>query len=232
MDRIDKILAQTLSVSRAEILRLIRAKRITVNGSFIKSGSHKVTENDTICFDDSPLSLLRHKRYFMMNKPTDVVCANNDASYPSVTTLLDEPSAHLLHAAGRLDVDTTGLVLLTDDGQWSHKITSPKKQCSKVYIAELKVPLEESLIEIFKNGIMLKQEKVPTAPAELEILDSHTAKLTIFEGKYHQVKRMFAAVDNRVLNLTRVKIGELELDTTLNPGEYRALTVEEIALFN
>ncbi|SES83214.1 16S rRNA pseudouridine(516) synthase RsuA [Thorsellia anophelis] len=232
MERVDKILAQTLSVSRAEIQRLIRAKRITINGSHIKSSSHKISFDDAVCLDDSLIKLLCNTRYFMLNKPVGLVCANNDSSYPSVTSLLDEPSAYSLHAAGRLDVDTTGLVLLTDDGQWSHRITSPKKLCSKVYIAEVKAPLDESLVAIFKAGIMLNQEKFPTAPADLEILTPYTAKLTIYEGKYHQVKRMFAAVNNRVINLQRIKIGNLALDESLGLGEYRMLTQDEIALFN
>lgn len=232
--RLDKFLAYALTISRNEVNRLIRAKRVTVNDEFVKSGAIKLLDTDIIKFDDVALSnnIASPNRYFILHKPLGYVCANDDANYPSVTVLLNEPSAHLLHSAGRLDVDTTGLVLLTDDGNWSHRITSPKNLCQKVYIAELKVPLKESDIEAFAAGLQLHKEKTLTAPAKLEILSEKTAKVTISEGRYHQVKRMFAAVGNRVLSLHRLQIGSIALDDSLPEGEYRELTQAEIDEFN
>lgn len=231
MERIDKTLAHALSISRAEVQRLIRAKRIVVNNNFVKSASEKISEQDVVLLDDNIINIPRSKRYFMLNKPEGYVCANADSTHPSITTLLDEPSAYLLHSAGRLDVDTTGLVLLTDDGEWSHKITSPKKKCPKQYLVTVKAPLDNALIDMFRAGLQLNQEKALTAPADLIILDEYTATITIHEGKYHQVKRMFAAVNNRVIQLKRLQIGQLCLDNSLEEGEYRALTEEEINLF-
>jgi 16S rRNA pseudouridine516 synthase len=134
-----------------------------------------------------------------------------------------------LHAAGRLDLDTTGLVLLTDDGKWSHRITSPKHHCKKVYVVTVEQPLCIELIDIFKNGIQLKNEKSLTKPAKLNIIDDFHAELTISEGRYHQVKRMFAAVNNHVVQLHRKQIGKVTVD--IPEGEYRPLTQTEIESF-
>jgi 16S rRNA pseudouridine516 synthase len=133
-----------------------------------------------------------------------------------------------LHIAGRLDVDTTGLVLITSDGQWSHKITSPKKDCGKRYLVELAEPIDDSLIQVFADGVELRNEDELTKPALLDIIDSTHVRLTISEGKYHQVKRMFAAVGNRVVNLHREAVGDIELNTDLAAGEWRFLTDAEM----
>ena len=134
-----------------------------------------------------------------------------------------------MHIAGRLDIDTTGLVLITTDGQWSHKITSPKKDCGKCYLVTLTDELDASLVETFAQGVELRNEDGLTKPAVLEIIDSHHARLTITEGKYHQVKRMFAAVGNKVVGLHRESVGKIVLDDDLAPGEWRYLTDEEVA---
>jgi 16S rRNA pseudouridine516 synthase len=141
---------------------------------------------------------------------------------------MDIEKVDTLHIAGRLDADTTGLVLITSDGQWSHKITSPKKDCGKRYLVELAEPVEQGLITEFAAGIALRNEDGLTKPAILEIVEPCLVRLTISEGKYHQVKRMFAAVGNRVVNLHRESIGEIELDAELALGEWRFLTDEEI----
>ncbi|WP_049097636.1 16S rRNA pseudouridine(516) synthase RsuA, partial [Klebsiella michiganensis] len=133
------------------------------------------------------------------------------------------------HAAGRLDIDTTGLVLMTDDGQWSHRITSPRHHCEKTYLVTLENPLDESTAEQFAKGVQLHNEKDLTKPAVLEVVTPTEVRLTISEGRYHQVKRMFAAVGNHVVGLHRERIGDIALDASLAPGEYRPLTAEEIA---
>ena len=145
--------------------------------------------------------------------------------------LLEEVNAEKLHIAGRLDCDTTGLLLLTDDGQWSHRVTSPKHKCEKTYRVWLDDPIADDVAEQFAEGVMLRGEKAETLPAQMDVVDEKEVLLTIHEGKYHQVKRMFAAVGNKVVGLHRETVGELVLDETLEPGEYRELTAEEIALF-
>jgi len=134
-----------------------------------------------------------------------------------------------LHAAGRLDIDTTGLVLLTDDGQWSHRITSPRHHCEKTYRVTLESPISDDTAAQFTAGVQLHNEKSLTKPAQLEVITPTDVRLTLSEGRYHQVKRMFAAVGNRVIELHRERIGDIVLDEDLEPGEYRALTEDEIA---
>ncbi|WP_114191888.1 16S rRNA pseudouridine(516) synthase RsuA [Edaphovirga cremea] len=227
--RLDKFLSQQLGISRALIIRELRAKRVTVDGEIVKSGSLKLTPEQVVEFDGNPLHQQVGSRYFMLNKPQGYVCSTDDPDHPTVLYFMDEPVAYKLHAAGRLDIDTTGLVLMTDDGQWSHRITSPKHHCEKTYLVTLEQPLAEDTAAQFTAGVQLHNEKNLTKPAQLEKIDDHVVRLTISEGRYHQVKRMFAAVGNRVVGLHRERIGEIALDDDLAPGEYRALTAEEIA---
>ncbi|MNH26135.1 Ribosomal small subunit pseudouridine synthase A [compost metagenome] len=167
----------------------------------------------------------------MLHKPEGYVCSNEDPDHATVFQLLDEPAMGKLHVVGRLDLDTTGLVLITDDGQWSHRITSPRHECAKTYHVWLADPVSEDAISLFADGVFLRNEEDKTRPAQLELLGECEALLTIHEGKYHQVKRMFAAIGNKVVGLHREQIGELVLDEELAPGEYRELTPEEIAQF-
>nr|WP_256717955.1 16S rRNA pseudouridine(516) synthase RsuA [Shewanella sp. UCD-KL12] len=201
---------------------------VTCDGVVIKDSSFKVKETQTVCLDGDVISIVG-PRFLMLNKPLDTICATYDEVHPTVIDLLDIEKPDDLHIAGRLDIDTTGLVLITTDGQWSHKITSPKKDCGKSYLVKLVEELDTGLIETFSQGIQLKSEDGLTKPAVLEIIDAHTARLTITEGKYHQVKRMFAAVGNKVVGLHRESVGEICLDDDLEPGEWRYLTDEEIA---
>jgi 16S rRNA pseudouridine516 synthase len=180
-------------------------------------------------YDGNPLTQQHGPRYFMLNKPEGYVCSTDDPDHPTVLYFLDEPVAHKLHAAGRLDIDTTGLVLMTDDGQWSHRITSPRHHCEKTYLVTLESPVSDDTAEHFAKGVQLHNEKDLTKPAVLEVITPTEVRLTISEGRYHQVKRMFAAVGNHVVGLHRERIGAIELDPDLAPGEYRPLTEEEIA---
>jgi 16S rRNA pseudouridine516 synthase len=175
----------------------------------------------------------------MLHKVADTICSNVDEGYPSVLNFLDVDKAFDLHIAGRLDADTTGLVLITDDGRWSHNVISPKKECQKVYRVWLRTPItvEKSvaLIEQFSQGIQLQGESSLTKPAILTLVTDtdvdNEVLLTITEGRYHQVKRMFAAVGNRVIGLHREQIGALKL-ADLAPGEWRNLTEDEVTLFH
>lgn len=203
---------------------------IEVDGEIVRSASFSVGDDNNVEFNGRPLRL-QGPRYFMLNKPQGFVCSHVDDFNPTVFVLFDEVSPEKMHVAGRLDSDTTGLTLLTDDGQWSHRITSPRHVCEKVYFVETADPIVAENIAQFEAGVQLNGEEGLTRPAKLEIVGEREGVLTITEGKYHQVKRMFAAVGNRVVGLHRERVGTLELDEDLEPGQYRPLTAEEIASF-
>ena len=228
--RLDKFLAHHLGISRTIVNKELKAKKVTVDGEIIKSGAYQLSPEQIVEYDDYEITPVTNNRYFMLNKPQGYVCSTEDPDHPTILYFIDEPMPEKLHAAGRLDLDTTGLVLLTDDGKWSHRITSPKHHCEKIYLVTVERPLTADLIEIFNNGIQLKSEKSLTKPAKLNIIDDFHAELTISEGRYHQVKRMFAAVDNHVVALHRKQIGNIKVD--IPEGEYRPLTQDEINSFN
>ncbi|UFN59232.1 16S rRNA pseudouridine(516) synthase RsuA [Microbulbifer celer] len=225
--RLDKAIAQVTDLSRTDVKRAAREGRISVNNEVVTDTAKKVLESDTLYLDDEPL-LEPGPRYFALNKPLGYVCATKDGEHPTVLDLLEEPNKHKLHIAGRLDIDTTGLVLITDDGQWSHRVTSPRHQCDKTYYALLAEPIEDNAVAKFAKGIWLNNEKTRTKPAKLEILFRNEVRVTISEGRYHQVKRMFAALGNRVLELHRERVGDIVLEEDLQEGEYRVLTDDEI----
>ncbi|MEC6814721.1 16S rRNA pseudouridine(516) synthase RsuA [Photobacterium toruni] len=228
--RLDKFLGTTLGITRREAGKLLRDKMIEVDGEIVRSASFSVGDDNNVEFNGRPLRL-QGPRYFMLNKPQGFVCSHVDDFNPTVFVLFDEVSPEKMHVAGRLDSDTTGLTLLTDDGQWSHRITSPRHVCEKVYFVETADPIVAENIAQFEAGVQLNGEEGLTRPAKLEIVGEREGVLTITEGKYHQVKRMFAAVGNRVVGLHRERVGALELDEDLEPGQYRPLTAEEIASF-
>ncbi|MGL5394692.1 16S rRNA pseudouridine(516) synthase RsuA [Shewanella cutis] len=226
--RLDKFICESTSLTRSLAKKAMHRGDITCDGIVIKDAGFKVLEGMQVCLDGEPISLVG-ERYLMLNKPVDTICSTIDEVYPSVLSLLDIEKPETLHIAGRLDADTTGLVLITSDGKWSHRITSPKKDCGKGYLVTLAEPVDESLIAIFAAGVALKNEDGLTKPAMLQIIEPQLVRLTITEGKYHQVKRMFAAVGNHVVGLHRESIGKIELDSDLALGEWRYLTTEEIA---
>ncbi len=225
--RLDKFLCDALGATRKEATKIIKSGEVTVNGTMIKSGAHKLTEQCNVAWQTREI-IRQGAKYIMLYKPQGFVCSHEDGFNHTVFVLLDEVKTEKLHFAGRLDVDTTGLVLITDDGQWSHRITSPKHKCSKQYRVWLADPVTNDYVTRFQEGIELRNERAATLPAQLEIIDSHEVLLTITEGKYHQVKRMFAALGNKVEVLHRERIGSIELDETLQPGEYRYLTKQEV----
>lgn len=229
--RLDKFLAENTGLTRSQAAKELKAGAVTVNGDIVKSGAIKISEQDEICYDGEPLEWVVAGQYFMLNKPQGCVCSHDETDYPSVYQFFDYPLSTRLHTAGRLDADTTGLVLLTDDGKWSHRITSPKHHCEKTYLVTLADPVEDFYAEQLQAGILLRGEKTPTLPAELEILDDYNVNLTIREGRYHQVKRMFAALGNKVVALHRWRVGDVILDENLDEGEFRPLTPAEIGSF-
>ena len=227
--RLDKFISQQLKISRAIAHREIRGQRVTVNGEIVRDTAFKLLPDHEVVYDGNVLQMQTGPRYFMLNKPQGYVCSTDDPDHPTIIYFIEESMSFKLHAAGRLDIDTTGLVLLTDDGQWSHRITSPRHHCEKTYRVTLESPVSDDTAAQFTAGVQLHNEKSLTKPAQLEVITPTDVRLTLSEGRYHQVKRMFAAVGNRVLELHRERIGDIVLDADLEPGEYRALTEEEIA---
>lgn len=229
--RLDKFIAEQTGLTRSQAAKALKNGVVSVNEEIEKSGARKVSAEDTIRYEGELLEWLEGGQYFMLYKPQGYVCSHDDGEYPTVFQFFDYPLMNKLHTAGRLDVDTTGLVLLTDDGQWSHRITSPKHHCEKTYLVTLADPVEAFYAQQLAEGILLRGEKEPCLPAKMEILDDYNVNLTISEGRYHQVKRMFAALGNKVEALHRWRIGDIVLDESLEEGEYRALSDKEIGSF-
>ncbi|MFC3033164.1 16S rRNA pseudouridine(516) synthase RsuA [Pseudoalteromonas fenneropenaei] len=225
--RLDKFLSHLAELPRTKVKAGIKRGFAKVNGETIDSFDFSVQASDEVTWHDKVLSYLG-KRYFMLHKPKGYVCANSDELHPTVFELLDEPNLKDFHIAGRLDIDTTGLVIITNDGDWSHQMTSPKHEKFKTYLIETRDPLTEEAVQQLREGVQLHGEKQLTKPAEAEILASYQLRLKIAEGKYHQVKRMLAAVGNKVVELHRESIGLIELDSQLSEGEYRPLKESEI----
>ena len=225
--RLDKYLATVTDYSRSDARKLLKSGRVTVAGEPVADPRCEVEPTSEVAVDGEVLRPAL-PRYFMLNKPPGYVSATKDRQHLTVMELLDEDNIDQLHIAGRLDIDTTGLLLITDDGQWSHRVMAPGSDCKKTYLLETEDPITPEAVERIEQGIKLDGELRPTLPATMELIDEHTARLTISEGKYHQVKRMLAAVGNKVDFLHRERVGGIVLDEDLEPGEYRALTEAEV----
>lgn len=228
--RLDKFICDCTELTRSQAGKIIRQGLVTIDQQLCKQPATQVTAAQQIALDGEILQIIG-LRYFVMHKPAGYVCSTDDPDHHTVFALMDEPLQSRLHTVGRLDLDTTGLLLITDDGLWSHQISSPKHECAKTYRAWLADPVDASAIELFAEGVMLRGEKLPTKPAQLVIENPHECLLTIHEGRYHQVKRMFAAIGNKVEKLHREQIGSFTLSDDLPEGSYRALTPDEVAAF-
>jgi 16S rRNA pseudouridine516 synthase len=227
--RIDRYISNNSGYSRSDVKKLIKHKRVTVDDAIVAGSSTAVNDDAVVAVDGEVISAVG-ERYFMLYKPAGYLSANADSQQPVVMDLMDEDTVGL-QIAGRLDGDTTGLLLITSDGQWNHRVTSPNKVVGKTYLVKTAEPISSATVGRFAEGVYLRYEDTTTKPAELVIVDSHVARLTIHEGKYHQVKRMFASEGNKVVGLHREAIGGLQLDATLVAGQYRALSPAEVALF-
>lgn len=226
--RLDKFVCKSTALTRPDAEAQIRQGRVQVNGIVVVSERTQVHENNHITLDDAALSP-RPFRYMLLHKPANTVCSNVDEAYPSLFNGTGISHTDELHVAGRLDADTTGLVLITDDGRWSFEIIRPDRLCEKVYRVGLSRPIADDVATRFAEGILLQGEAKPTQPAKLEVVNSTEVLLTITEGRYHQVKRMFAAVGNRVQSLHREQVGSVRLD--ISEGQWRYLTFEEVRSF-
>ena len=226
--RLDKYISNATDLSRTDVKKLIKSGLVSVDDETAKSGSQKVTDDQKIAIEGSTIQLMT-TRYFMMNKPAGVVSATKDHTNPTALDLIYEHRNDQLQIAGRLDIDTTGLLLITDDGQWNHIVTSPRTDCKKIYAVELENAVNEDYHKKLAAGIALEGEKRRCLPATMQVIDDHHIQLSISEGKYHQVKRMITSLGNEVVSLHRLQIGGIALDPELEPGDYRPLTEEEIA---
>ncbi len=226
--RLDQFIAASTELSRKEAKRAIGAGRVEVDGEACTSANTKIPLTVRVTLDGKPCQL-PGERYLMLNKPAGVVSATQDSEHPTALDLLPGDLAHRLHIAGRLDLDTTGLLLLTTDGQWSHRLTSPRVECPKTYRVSLAEPITTDAVGQLEAGVLLRNDPSPTRPARVRVVEACLIELTIAEGRYHQVKRMLAAVGNHVQALHRSRIGAIALDPELAPGEFRELTPEEVA---
>jgi 16S rRNA pseudouridine516 synthase len=227
--RLDKLISNSTTFTRSQARIAIRGGKVKIDGVIFKNAAQQVTEESNVEYMGVAINKPQ-PRYIMVNKPTGVVCANKDKDHVTIFDSLFLPRLDTLHVAGRLDIDTTGLVIITDDGQWLHQITSPKHDYKKVYLVDLDSPITEKQIRILEEGVQLKKEKKRSLPAKIEIIEDQIIKITISEGKYHQVKRMMAAVGNHVVKLHRESIASIKLDESLEEGQWRELTEAEINL--
>lgn len=223
--RLDKFICKSTAFTKAQAIAYIDQGDVTVNGDVITEIATQVHENNNVTLAGEVLSP-RPFRYLLMHKPANTICSNIDEVYPSLFNYLDIERPQELHIVGRLDADTTGLVLVTDDGRWSFNITSPSKLCTKVYRVKLRQSIDLNAKQLFAQGIKLQGETQLTAPATLTIINEKLVLLAITEGKFHQVKRMFASIGNKVIGLHRETIGSVTLD--VNEGQWRYLTIDEI----
>lgn len=226
MERLDKLLSASGAYSRSEARMLIRAGRVDVNGAAARSPEEKYDAGAAICVDGQPVTCARF-RYVMLHKPAGVLSATEDRTQKTVLDLLPRELQRLdLFPVGRLDKDVTGLLLLTNDGALAHRLTGPKHHVPKVYRAALDADVDEADAAAFREGLVLSDGTV-CRPAELLRDGARRALITVYEGKYHQVKRMFAARGKHVLALHRLRMGPLALDDTLFAGQWRELTGAE-----
>lgn len=230
--RLDKYLCDAGVGTRSEVKKYIKSGRITINGAVEKDSARKISV-DTVCFDGKEIRYEKY-RYYMLNKPAGCVSATNDKLSDTVIDLLSGENTKDLFPVGRLDKDTVGLLLITNDGQLAHEMLSPKKHVDKTYIAVCDKKLSEDEIEEFKKGIDIGDETV-TLPCKIEEVENenfdnigYIYRVTVHEGRFHQVKRMFEHFGSKVVYLKRIRMGALSLDDELKEGEFRKLKVDEV----
>lgn len=227
--RLDKFLAERGIGSRSEVKKIIRAGKVTVNGQTVTNPDSQITKEERVCFGNQELSNQTYV-YYMFHKPAGCVTACEDAVQRTVMDYFkDCERVGALFPVGRLDKDTEGLLIITNDGDFSHRLTSPKKQIVKTYYFESEKPLSGDAVSKIKEGLALRDGMI-CKPARLELFDDCCGELSVSEGAYHQIKRMVAACGGRVTYLKRISIGALQLDPALEKGTYRELSEEEKCL--
>lgn len=227
--KLDRLLARHQGMGRKEARRRIAAGRVTVGDAVATRNELEVDRFTKVALDGQELRPAGRLLHLLLHKPVGVVSATSDSEHRTVIDLIDDPDRDQLHLAGRLDRFTSGLVLLTNDGRWSKRLMDPARKVAKVYRVETAETIEPSAIEAFARGFHFPTEDLVTRPALLELLGDKEARLTLHEGRYHQIKRMFHRVANRVTALHRESIGPYRLPADLAPGEWRALSPAEAA---
>jgi len=227
MERIDKIISNQLGISRKVVKELIKQKRVVVNEDLVLKSELKINpKTEKILLDNKEINIKEYI-YLILNKPTGYISATEDRTMKTVLDLVPQEYLHRsLFPAGRLDKDTTGLMIITDDGNFAHEILSPKKHVKKTYNVKIDIPVTDDMVEGFKNGVKLNDGECKQAI--LEITGLNTALVTLTEGRYHQIKRMFGCFKAKVLELERISIGNLKLPSDLKLGSCRELTEEEL----
>ena len=227
MERLDKIISNQTTYTRKEVKELIKKKRITINDEIIIKSDLNINPDTTIIKINGVELKTKKYLYIMLNIPKGYVSATTDRLTPTVLELLPKEYLHRnLFPAGRLDKDTTGLMIITDDGNFAHNILSPKKHISKTYNVTIDIPLTKEMVDKFKKGVILNDGECKSAT--LEMIDTHTATVILTEGRYHQIKRMFGCFGAKVIELKRIKMGNFSLPESLKEGECRELTKEEL----
>ncbi|WP_057832610.1 pseudouridine synthase [Colwellia sp. TT2012] len=229
--RLDRFISQSYQVNRKAVRLILAQKRVYVDGVVATDIAQIVDQFSTIVLDDNILQANK-AHYIMLNKPVGVVCATKDEKHKTVIDLLvgkfEQATRDSLHIVGRLDLNTSGLVLLTNDSRWSERLTSPALKVAKGYRVSLMNPLTTGYISAFAQGMYFSYEKITTQPATLRIISPFEAEVILTEGRYHQIKRMFGRYQNKVVALHRHSIGQLSLDKSLNIGDSRVLNNEEV----
>lgn len=226
--KLSRILSNQDGTSRKRANALIAAGRVTVNDLPCRVAAQEVDRFASVAVDDEVIQAADTPCYLMLHKPAGYLSATVDAEHPTVLDLISPDLHRDLHIAGRLDRASTGLLILTNDGQWSRQLTEPKVKIPKIYHVTTAYPISEETSERFAEGLWFEYEQLRTSPAQLEQLGAREARVTIYEGRYHQIKRMFHRVGNRVTALHRERMGDIRLNEDLATGDYRPLTSEEI----
>jgi 16S rRNA pseudouridine516 synthase len=229
--RLDRFISEQCRINRKSVRLLVAQKRIVVDGLVVDDVALQIDKFSSVCFDDNILQANK-PLYIMLHKPIGVVSATKDEKHKTVIDVLgnqwSQAEKESLHIVGRLDLNTSGLVLLTNDSRWSEKLTSPEYNVEKRYHVTLANPLTHDYISAFNDGMYFSYEDITTKPAHLEVVSCYLAKVTLIEGKYHQIKRMFGRFRNPVVALHRESVGQLTLDDSLAIGEARLLTETEV----
>jgi len=224
--KLDRLLAKHQSMGRSRARQSIIDRRVRVNNVVETGIDHTVDRFCRVELDGIIIQAAERLLYIILHKPVGVVSATTDAEHTTVLDLIDDPDKASLHLVGRLDKNTSGLVLLTNDGRWSKALMNPDHKVPKVYLVETRDPIPTEAVAAFQEGFYFHTENLTTLPTKLEILSDRKARLTLHEGRYHQVKRMFHRIGNQVTALHREQIGSIILPEDLAPGEWRALRID------
>ncbi len=219
--KLDRLIARHNAMGRQAAHLAIAGGRVRVDEQIVTDTHHPVDRFTQVSFGGTDIQRPEPALYLMLHKPAGILCATKDARHPTVIDLIDDPARHTLHIAGRLDRSTSGLVLLTNDGRWSKRLMASEHKVPKVYLVETAEPIAPEAVDAFACGFYFHTEDITTLPAELIIVDERRARLTLHEGRYHQVKRMFHRINNRIVSLHRESIGGITLPVDLPPGSWR-----------